>query len=151
MTVPSRGSASFAYTDHGGSAVTVNLHWPIELVPREEFQVGRNTRRYSRESLDKTTVEVARIGDGVAEVIGRIRYHSSATEIKKLLRHAADGVSLDYTTGGTTYPCIMVFESRSGLHPATGDRDEWFTTNWEVATVRLRRTDGGSFDGLIPS
>lgn len=151
MTVPSRGNASFQYTDHDGATQTVNLHWPIELAPRQEFRVGVNVRRYSRTSLDLTTTEVARIGDGVDEIIGRVRYHSDAAELKKFLRHAADGVPLTYTTGGTDYPCEAVLEDRSGLNPVTGDSDEWFTTNWEVATLRLRRVDGGSFDGLIPS
>lgn len=95
MSVPSRGNTGITYTTPGGTKRTVSLHWPLELFPRQRLRSGYNPRRYSRTSLSRKNLEVATIGD-VDEVLALIRYHSSALELKRLLKHARDGVEITY-------------------------------------------------------
>lgn len=150
MTVPSRGSATIQYTDHSSASVTVNLHWPLELAAKEGLQSGVDKARFTVESLDKKNVETTRIEPGADEVRARIRYHGDGAELKKLLEHAADGVSMTYTTDSTSYTVAMSPTQRGEPQLVAGDSDEWWSTRWE-AEVWVRRLDGGSLDGVLPT
>lgn len=149
MTVPGRASATIDYTDHSGTDVTVSLHWPLELAAREELRSGIRKARFSVTSLDRQNTETTRIEPGADEAVVRIRYHGDEAELKKLIEHAADGVSLTYNRDGTAYPVEMSPAQRSEPQLVRGDRDEWWNTRWE-ADLRIRRTDGGSLNGMLP-
>lgn len=142
-----KGDAAFTY-DRGAGTVVVLLEIPLFRVTAAETR-----RRFEVWSVDGTAKEVLTVGAGVPEIRGTIRLHDDAQELLDLLKAGADGYELTYYPSyngglGTGYPCYMVEPSGDTLSAALDSSDLGVTGRVEVS-VRLRRTDGGTFDALF--
>jgi hypothetical protein len=140
------GNAGFQY---GAGPTTHQLATPLlwELVP-----VAVRTR-FRRWSLDRTAVDTVVIGAGVEDLLTVIRFDDQPVGLRAMLKAGMDGTQLDYYPDlalATFYPFLLVeVDGADGdevrIRP---DRDRFMHGEWE-ASVRLRRVDGGTVDGLL--
>lgn len=141
-----KGNAGFKWTPPGGSLTTHTLNAPLRQIRPAESKV-----RFDVWSLDLTSREVVTVGSGVAEITAMIRYDDDAPELLSMLSDGAEGVTLTYypdlDVTGTNYPCQLVYPSGDEIQLAW-DRHRGVRKEWEIE-VRLRRVDGGTFDGLV--
>lgn len=147
-TVAKFGNAGFKYTPPGGVLTTHLLAAPLRPV-----KASYTRRKYVRDSLDYTQREVVVVGTGVQDAWFTIRYDNQPTELKTMLRHGLEGVTLTYypnlTDTATNYPCTLIELNGSAGDDADilPDTDRWWAKEY-MAEVRLRRTSG-TFDALL--
>lgn len=141
-----KGNAGFKFTPPGGSLTTLALAWPLRNLRPATFR-----SRFAAWSLDGTEREVLVVGDGCAEIVADIRFGPNGAAILEMLDAGASGAALTYypdlDVTGTNYPAHLVSPDADAVE-AMRDRDRWMRGEYE-ATVRLRRTDGGTFDALL--
>lgn len=146
MSAPTKGNARLSY-DPGGGTVNVDLDWPLYRITP-----GSARRRYVTDSVDLTTREVLVVGNGVRELYAVVRFISNPIEVLACLEAGADGRTITYdpdtTAGGATYPFLLIEPGGDALR-LLRDQSEWGAVLHEVA-IRVRRVDGGTFDGLFP-
>lgn len=144
------GNSGFKYTPPGGVLTTLTLAAPLR-----DIRAAFTRRKFIKDSLDYTVREVIVVGAGVEEMWGTIRYDNEPDKLKAMLRHGLEGVTLTYYPNlgvpGTNYPCLLVEINNGDGDEAeiTPDTDLWFKGAY-MATIRMRRTDGGNFDPLLP-
>jgi len=137
------GDAAFIYTDpRNGQEVVHRL-----VAPLSGLQPRHDQWRSVRTSLDRSITQVTTIGDGVYELVGRIRYDSMPDALLQMLVFAANGLELKYVpdlSRSTSYLARLIPDGNVvGLTP---DSDRWMLGEYE-ATVVLRRK--ASFAGLL--
>lgn len=91
-------NAGFEYDhpDDGGRRVH-RLNWPMELVPTDAPTPGRDQFRSQRISLDRSKRETFSVSGGDAETIRAIiRFDGLPSDLLAMLRHAANGTTVDY-------------------------------------------------------
>lgn len=144
--MPLKGDAAFRW-DPGTGVVTFNLNYPLRHVTPSE--VGS---RWTRWSLNNKSFETVKLSSSdVREISAVVRFESDPDGFLTMLRAAADGDELQYypslASPGTYYPCYLVSPAGSQLalewDQARGVRQEY------ELEIRLRRIDGGNFNGLI--
>lgn len=121
--------------------------------PLRDISAVENIRRFVHTSADRTTRNVVTIGSGVDEIEATIRFELDVTLLKAMLEAGLNDTTLTYwpSLGGSsdTYPCKLVSVNGSEEHAQLlPDRDMWWDRRFECR-VRLRRTDGGTFDALL--
>lgn len=137
-----KGDARFGFTPEGGSPTTHLLAVP--LMQRTPADV---VSKYVWWSEDLSTRELIAIGNGVHELTAIIRADDEPAQLKDMLREALhNGVTLTYreTAIGTAFPVVLLGDTAE-IFP---DRDLYGDGRFEV-TIRMRRIDGGSLDGLL--
>lgn len=143
------GNARILWTPPGGSQETFLLGAKlIELEPMDR------RARWDWWSADMTEREVVVVGSGVRDLVATIRYDDDPDGLKRMLRLALENdLTLTYheTAGGTGFPVRLVAvvggSGADAVH-IIPDRDRWRLGEYE-ARVHLRRTDGGTLDGLL--
>lgn len=148
-----KDTASITYTPIGGTAITHLLFVPILISPRYAFERTNRRTRWSAWTSDYRIREVYSLANGAEEITGQIRFDDEPQALLDLLDSALyDNVTLTYTVdGSTTYPCKLVDlpgvnDNEIKIFPDT----ELFGFGRWMVPVRLRRVDGGTFDGLHP-
>lgn len=139
-----KGNAGFKYTPPGGSLTTVALGAPLR-----DLEPAHEQTRYARESLDRTVREVFTVGSGVSELVARARFIGNPSDFLTMLRHAANGVTLAYFPDlavATSYDCLLIHD---GPRVALSPDPERAGYGEYVATLRLRRTAGGTWADVI--
>lgn len=144
-----KGNAAFRY-DPGTGQVTVDLDWPL-INP----EPARRRTRFASDSLDFTAREVLEVGSGIHEITAELRFQESHADLLDALEEAASGTRLDYypdTVGApsTFYPCQLIEPSGSAIG-LIRDRLRGISHGEFAlpARIRLRRIDGGNFDGIL--
>jgi hypothetical protein len=143
-----RGNAGFKFATPWVPSVTITLalDWPLRN-PRP----ATVRSRWGAWSLDKTEREVLTVGAGAAEMYAEIRFQGSGPDLLEMLDAGASGAMLTYypdlDVTGTNYPCELV-EPEGDRVEILRDQARSMHGEYEV-TVRLRRTDGGTFDALL--
>ncbi len=143
---PLKGDAGFRY-DPGTGQVTVALNFPLFRIHPAETQFRRTTW-----SLSRRVSETLAVGSSVPEIKGAIRFHTSGLELLAMLVAGANGITLNYfpsLAGGTSYPCRLIEPGGEALNALRDSSDRGKLGEYEVP-IRLRRVDGGHFDGLFP-
>ena len=108
--------------------------------------------RYVTDSLDLIEREVLSVGVGVEEITVTVRYDDEPASLKALLDTGMNGDSVTFwpnLSGGSQYPGIIV-EPQGMKAKIQPDRDRHKSHGEWEATFTLRRTDGGTFDDLLP-
>lgn len=143
-----RGNAGFKYASPWAPSltVTVPLAWPLR-----DPRPAKVRARFEAWSLDGSQREVLTIGSGMPEILAEIRFADDGPDLLDMLDAGASGATLTYYPDldqtGTNYPCLLV-EPAGDRVEALRDRARSIRGEYEV-TVRLRRTDGGTFDALL--
>lgn len=140
-----QGDAGFKYTPDA-SEITVNLEAPLR-----QIRPMRRKTRFRVEAMDNKTIETITIANStVHEIRAFLRYSNNQADILKMLSHGADGVTLDYyhsLSEGTKYPSILIEPTGHDIEMAM-DRDLGVLGRHEIE-IRLRRIDGGTYDGIL--
>lgn len=121
------------------------------VVPRLE-RAARVKRRYAVDTLDLTDREVITVGSGVEEMTVTVRYDDEPTSLKAMVDWGMDGNSVVFwpnLAGGFSYPGFIV-EPAGDQAIIKPDRDRHRSHGEWEATFTMRRTDGGTFDDLLP-
>lgn len=147
-TIQYKGACSWSYTPYGVfTAVTLDL-----AIPLWDVQLVDLRKRHDWWAADFNTREIVNIGGGVRDILATVRLESEPTAFKDMLREALTyDTILYYTQAGVVYPLRLVAIVNSSDQDATmiiGDRDRLGFGEWE-ARLQLRRTDGGTLDGII--
>lgn len=147
-----KGNADIVYTPSGGSQTTHLLAVPLLISPRQGFAFSSRKRRWSAESGDGTVREVFVLGTEIQQVEVTARFEDDPSGLLAVLQASYwDDVQLTYRPDGTTeFPCYVwdVDKGPNGGIKLTPDRERWGAGEWEVGFT-LRRTDGGTFEGLF--
>lgn len=102
-----RGNAAFIVTTTAGQEYVYRLNDPMRIVSTRVVQ-----RRYTEESLDRTTRNVVTVGDPVYETTGRVRFANRPQDLMMILHHAANGASIRYVhdlaSGEPGYPATLI-------------------------------------------
>lgn len=136
-----RGEARFTYDSALVHLLAIPL-WRLEPVD--------NQPRYVFESVDASARHIVTIGTGVREMWATIRCENQPAELKDMLRagmHADEVLTYQESESGTEYPSKLV-EIEGGEVALMPDRERYGMGEYEVR-IRLRREDGGTFDGLL--
>lgn len=121
------------------------------VIPRMEG-AARVKRRWVADSLDLTEREVISVGSGVEEVTMTVRYDNEPASLKALIDTGMNGEVVTFwpnLSGGLSYPGIIV-EPQGTDATIKPDRDRHRSHGEWEATFTMRRTDGGTFDELLP-
>lgn len=149
-----KGSASIIWTPFGGTEQTHLLAVPLGVVRaiRPSRKWGERHDWWAVSDRDRRTVT---IGQGTREIVWTNRLENDPVGFMDMLEQALlYDLTLAYVPiyGGTQYPFRVVevigsAEDEAAIDP---DRQRFGGGEWEGA-FRARRTDGGTFDGLLAS
>ena len=148
------GNADFQYQPAGLGLQKFLLATPMLIRPAHGTRAVVQARYYEAWNDDGTIRESFTIGDDTEEFIGVIRFDDQPDTLRSMLRYGRlEDVTLNYRPdggSGTSYPLkvISVGGAEGGRVPIIPDRDTHARGHWE-ATVRFRRVDGGTLDGLL--
>jgi hypothetical protein len=145
------GAARFRYTPEGGSEIVHLLAVPLS--PVRDIRPSSRVARYDWWAWNNIDRETVTVGSRVPELVVTIRLDDDPVGLLAMLEAALDDdLTLVYqlTASGTEFPVrvVEVMDSQGGDLGIVGDRGRFGFGEWEVQ-VRLRRTDGGSLDGIF--
>lgn len=135
--MPIKGDAGFTY---GAGPTTHALAAPIRIESYRDL-----SRRFTRESLDRTTIDRTTIGAGVTEILARIPYEDSPAALIAMLKDAANnGTEMDYFPSLadtlTSYAFTLTPEMGDAIELVPDSQMGRWSKRWEI-TVRLRTSD----------
>lgn len=143
MSAPHRDDSAFRYTEDSQSSIHYLGSRLRDITP------GAAQRVYRWESEDLTTLRRVSTSVGVPEVSATIRVDGQPQSLLNMLAAGERGATLEYfpslSNPSESYPCVLM---DSGGLQLTPDPDRWWERRYS-AKVRLRRIDGGSFQGLL--
>ncbi|MCI0436847.1 MAG: hypothetical protein L0271_24890, partial [Gemmatimonadetes bacterium] len=146
-----KGDAEFRYQLPVSPFGTVTH---VLAIPLWEVRPVDRRVRHEWWADDLETRETVVIGDGVREVEATIRLDDEQEALRTMLRLALHhDLTLQYRQNGVDYPVRLVeVMGARGLDdvPVEPDRERYGYGEYECR-VRLRRTDGGTLDGIITS
>lgn len=154
------GEAELEYTPvDGPSGDTPVVHLlAVPLIVSPSFGFANTSRRvvWAPWNADDTEREVFTLGTRVDEITALVRFEDQPEDLHELLRAGLeDDVELVYRPYGSgayaeEYPCKLVQAGGAGPGevPLRPDRSRWDWREYEVQLL-LRRTDGGTFRGLL--
>lgn len=141
MSAVKQGDAAFRYTS-GGQEYWHHLAHPLHRVTPAHPETV-----YTHTSLDMSTIRRIRIASTVEDITAIIRWDGQGDSLARFLKDARAGATLEYfpslANPSESYDCILV--SANQIQP---DSDFWWDHRF-ATQVQLRRTDGGSFRGLV--
>jgi hypothetical protein len=148
-----KGSATLTYTPTGGTETEHLLAVPLS--PVRDLVPSLRRRRWDWWADDLRSREVVSLESDVSEVVATIRLDDEPVELLALIQDALENdLTLTYTpvTSGEDFPVriVEVVGADGDEVVLTPDRDRYGFGEWEV-TLRLRRTDGGTLDGVFTS
>lgn len=152
-TVQHFGAAEFEW-DAGVYNEVHLLAVPVTTnAPAGGFVSIARRRRWAAYSADLRTRTVFVLDSGVDEVVVTIRYDDQPVQLRAFLRAGLDGADViyrHYGPGGDEIPCQVVEVVGAGADEELikPDRERWQLGEWET-TIRLRRVDGGTFEGIL--
>lgn len=143
MSAPKRDDAGFRWTIDGqdfmhflGAKLKVNGRGRVETIYRHQAPDPSSAPR------------VIRIGTPAREIDATIIYDGQPETLESFLADGVAGASVVYfpslSNPSESYPCIVDAASSPTL---VRDPDFWHEFRWS-SQVRLRRIDGGSWDGV---
>ena len=146
-------NAGFNYTSASTNVLSSEFTQTYKLaVPLREVRAGLRIRQYVAESLDFTARQVFTVSSGVYEFVGSIRYADDQQQTIDFLKYGVQGVPMIYstanTTGSTAGTQLYMIEPTGDIVDTLLDRQRTDFEDLEM-TIRLRRTDGGSFSTMF--
>lgn len=149
------GAADFLYTPLGGTETQFLLAIPLIISPQYEFSATLEARLFELWNADRTAREQFKIGSETDLVQAQVRFDDQPDLLRAMLKEARwSDRTLTYRpagVGGATYDAQLVQvagERKVGDVPVEPDPLRWSFGEW-MATLLLRRVDGGNFDNLI--
>lgn len=134
------GTTSFSWTDGGAQEHTLS-------VPLQKVRPSVRLRRWVRESIDYSTREVWYAGSGVYEIVAEIRYDDAPQSLVDLLLAGAKDITITYDDGTNTHACKLIDPATEAITP--GFDDYQTAEDWHRIEIRLRKTDGSSFNATV--
>ena len=118
-------------------------------VPLRELRPAHSLTHFTRESLDKSTIETFTLGSGAHELVGAIRYDGNPQSLMDLIVAGSENRTLTYypdlNDPDVSYACLLVAPrspAELSLDPQRGMFGD------QSAELRLRRTDESRFHPL---
>jgi hypothetical protein len=135
------GDARFTWTDGGAQTHTLAL-------PLQEVRPAKDLWRGFAQAVDRSAVEVLEVGAGVYEIVCIINYENDPESLLDMMVAGWRGITLryipDYSGAPSEYhDCIYIGPDPKTAIPFGADQKVFDEHRVEI---RLRRTDGGSFD-----
>lgn len=139
-----RGNAAMLWTDSDDTTTERVL---LLREPLRELRPAHNQTAFVAESLDKTVRQVFTIGEGVDELVGRIRYQDDPQGVLDLLKAGTKKRTITYVPdladADRRYACLLISPSSPTSPGMDADRGTAFG-ELEVE-IRLRKTDNTPF------
>ena len=134
------GTAEFTYTSGGAQTHTL-------AVPLQQVRPSVRQRKWVRESVNYATREVWYPSSGaVYEVVAVIRYDDSPQSLIDALLAGAQDITVTYDDGTTQHACKII---NLPDEITVGFDDMQQSEDWHTFEIRLRKTDGSSFNATI--
>lgn len=141
MSATLRGDAAFRYTLDGQDYIHYLGH------PLHRAVVEHPEQVFEHRSADLSTTRRVRIASTVEDLRAIVKWDGNNDSLARFLKAARAGAALEYfpslANPSETYPCELV-----NADQIASDPDLWFDYR-RTTQVHLRRTDGGSFRGLV--
>lgn len=139
-----KGNAAITWSSTGDTN-TERVH--LLDVPLRELKAAHTLTEFSRESLDKSTIETFTVGSGAYELVGSVRFDHDPSSLIDLVVAGSQGRTLTYwpdlTDPGVSYGCLLV----SPRSPFDLGLDSQRPGDHAIE-LRLRRTNETAFHPL---